>query len=791
MAASRDYGRPRMFSSLGRFSQLWQLPLFILSLGLFAYAAYLFIHPGPRVTLEQKITVAREYLKHDRPDAAREQLNRILEAGAKIDPDKEATIHLLLADSLEASQKQQKIGIPENYRRIIQQIELALRLGAQPDAATHRRLADSYVALDQPVDAIDQYRQAIALDPTHAQPMQRKLIELELSEDDPVNADVSLDEYLKSADLTDAERAWALDQKAGILIDRDKFGDARKLLADALLLDKDELDQGQFNYQLGYCAYRQGDNDEAERSLRLSRDQLRVRHPLDADASYLLGKIHEEKGDLAAAVSFYQVVLTSFPESKAAIMSRMERGLCRLQQGETDAGMNDLHDLTAEIDRKPARAKFKPAVIAGLQNAERTLRTREDFQSALEAMVYEQTLAPVPETGFFARLAQLYELRADQIEKSMADADASDKIRREQQAREFRIKAGDAYVAYSRRLTLVDDKGYAEALWKGIDLYDQAGNLQNVISALELFVAERPSDKLAPDALLRLGRVYQAAGLPDKAIAVFQRNLFEHPKSLAASKSAVPLAQAYIAKGADYYSKAEHTLLGVVRDNPLVDPSAEEFRQSLFELAQLYYRTGRYEEAVARLDELTQRYPHEERMPQLLFLMGDSYRKSAQLLDARVASASSAGGTNAAVEMAEAITARRDRLSKARGLFDRVIELYRAAKPTADLDKLYQKMAHFYRADCVYDLGDYQEAIKLYDAAAFNYQNDPSALSAYVQIVNAYCALGKPDEARAANNRAKWMLKHMPADAFQDGAFSMPRQYWDQWLQWTNDSGMW
>jgi len=37
------------------------------------------------------------------------------------------------------------------------------------------------------------------------------------------------------------------------------------------------------------------------------------------------------------------------------------------------------------------------------------------------------------------------------------------------------------------------------------------------------------------------------------------------------------------------------------------------------------------------------------------------------------------------------------------------------------MDKLYQKLAYFYRADCMYDLGSYQEAIKLYDAAAFNF----------------------------------------------------------------------
>jgi tetratricopeptide (TPR) repeat protein len=354
----------------------------------------------------------------------------------------------------------------------------------------------------------------------------------------------------------------------------------------------------------------------------------------------------------------------------------------------------------------------------------------------------------------------------------------------------MRTRAGDAYIAYSQKLTLNDDKGYGEAMWKGIDLYDRAAAVQYVISALELFVAERPEDPLAPDALLRLGRAYQAAGLFDKAIAAFQRNQFRYPQSLAASKSAVPLAQAYIAKGADSYTKAETVLLSVVDNNPLLDPSAEEFKQALFELAQLYYRTSRFEEAVSRLEEFTQRYPNDERLGQLLFLMADSYRKSASLLDARLASDTTPDAGKAS-DAAEAAAARKDRLNKAKSLFERVVELYRGHPPTKPVDQLYLKLAHFYRADCLYDLGDFADAIKLYDAAAFRYQDDPSALTAYIQIVNAYCSLGKIQDAKTANERAKWLLRRIPSEAFTDGSFTMPKEYWEQWLKWTSDAGMW
>jgi hypothetical protein len=60
-----------------------------------------------------------------------------------------------------------------------------------------------------------------------------------------------------------------------------------------------------------------------------------------------------------------------------------------------------------------------------------------------------------------------------------------------------------------------------------------------------------------------------------------------------------------------------------------------------------------------------------------------------------------------------------------------------------------------------------------------------------VQIVNSYCALGKIEDAKTANERAKWLLRRIPPEAFKDGTFSMPKEYWEQWLKWTSEAGMW
>jgi tetratricopeptide (TPR) repeat protein len=790
MASQRLAGE----NNSNRLGQLWQLPLLLLSFSLFGYAAYLFIDPQPGLSPEQKIELARKFLDNERPKAALELLNKTL-TNDKLDPPTQGRVHILLAESLEEAQKQQKLHIAANFARIIEQTQLALARGVKPDFKIYKRLGESYEALNKPSQALDAYRHAMEMDSEKTLSIQRKVIDLQLAQDDPTPAEETLKSYLENKQITNAERAWAIGEQAQLEIDGGRFDDAKQLLATALSLEIDTVAMGTINYRLGYSAYKLGDREEAERCLRVARDQFQGRHPLDADACVYLGKICQARNDAEQAIALFNEVLVNNPDAQIAPSARLGRGVSRIMLKQDDAGLTDLHDLVDEIATRPVRARFKTEAIDGLRRATQLLADRQNFTGAMETLGYEQALDPDPSTSFYARLASVYEKRADQLEPTIATASAADRIKRDSDVRSLRTKAGDAYVAYSRKLTLADDKGYSDALWKGIDLYDRAANLASAVSALELFVAERPDDSLAPDALLRLGRAYQAAGLFDKAIAAFQKNQFRYPNSLAASKSAVPLAQAYIAKGPEAYGKAENVLLSVVNNNPLLTPESEEFKQALFELGQLFYRTERYEEAVARLTEFVDRYPNDQRLGQLLFLMADSYRKSAGLLDAKLAAAKTASadasGQNVGVDMAEAEAARKDRLTKAKGLYDRVVDLYKTHAPTNDIDKLYLKLSHFYRADCMYDLGQYADAIQLYDTAAFRYQEDPSALAAYVQIVNSYCALGKTDEAKTANERAKWLLRRIPPESFKDGTFSMPKEYWEQWLKWTSQAGMW
>lgn len=779
-------------------SQVWQIPLLALSLGAFGVAVYLFSYPGPGATIQDKINAARDYLKKEQPENSITILNAILEKD-KPTTEEQGKIHLMLAESLEVGQRLKHISIPDNHAAIINQTKKAIDLKVKLKGADYQRMGDSYEALDKRNSAIEAYKKAIEADASLAVPLEKKITQLQISANDVDSSAAGLAAFLEHKTLTDQDRGWALGEQAEQLIAKGKYAEAKELLGQILTLKVDNATRGHTAYRYGMCAIELKEPDEAERQFRLARDLLTVSSPIDAEAAYQLGKIELGRKNLDQAIALFDQIIVSHPGSRPYLMSRIYRGIARLSKGEDDAGLSDLAWGSQQMEQEKFKEQFTAPVIEAFQRAEGILSARQNYQGALEVLGQERLLQEKPPASFWGRVTIVYERRADQVEAAAKKVEGNDE--KEQllaAARQLRSKAGDACFSYSLALTAIDNEGYGRALWHAMELYDRAGAVDLLIRALELFTQEKPSDLLAPEATLRLGRAYMTVGQFDKAIATFQRNQFLYPNSYASNQSAVPLAQSLVAKGAPHWDKAEKVLLTVVDNNPALTPQATEFRNALFELAQLYYRQGRYEESIARFDEVLKRYPEEERLPQILFLMADGYRKSAAMLvggdegkEATQAGAKVRPSIGSGADLSEAEAARKHRLTQARGLFDKVISYYRDKPPRRDMDKTQQRLAHFYRADCTYDLGLFEDAIKLYDQAAFRYQDDASALAAYVQIVNANVALGRPAEARSANERAKWLLRRMPAKAFTDGSFSLSRAYWEQWLKWSGETGLW
>jgi len=138
-------------------------------------------------------------------------------------------------------------------------------------------------------------------------------------------------------------------------------------------------------------------------------------------------------------------------------------------------------------------------------------------------MADEQALEPAPPPGFFSRLGGTNQNVLTNFEATIPDASATEKIRRHQQVLDLRTQSRGCLISnYSRLLPC----------WKITDTPTLSGRaLRSYTIRREISLQRFPHSNysspsarataLAPDALLRLGRAYQAAGMFDKAIDAF------------------------------------------------------------------------------------------------------------------------------------------------------------------------------------------------------------------------------------------------------------------------------
>ena len=74
-------------------------------------------------------------------------------------------------------------------------------------------------------------------------------------------------------------------------------------------------------------------------------------------------------------------------------------------------------------------------------------------------------------------------------------------------------------------------------------------------------------------------------------------------------------------------------------------------------------------------------------------------------------------------------------------------------------------------------------AIRMYDLAATRFALDVNAADDYVHIVNAYRSSQQPAQAAAAAQRAQWVIKRIPDEAFGKGPLPLSRQYYEDFLK--------
>jgi len=213
-------------------------------------------------------------------------------------------------------------------------------------------------------------------------------------------------------------------------------------------------------------------------------------------------------------------------------------------------------------------------------------------------------------------------------------------------------------------------------------------------------------------------------------------------------------------------------------------PDSIEWRDSLFLLGEHLYETGRYEEAIVKLEEAVTRYPDAPQALLARYTIARSYHSAA----AEPATLAREAKTES--ERQKNRRLRDDNLKAALESYNiaqRRITLSGQAGDSA-LARTLLRNCYMMQGSVLFDLRRYEDARKAYANVSTLYQNDPFVLESFVHIANCWHRLNQPMNARQTIAQAKLVLQRLPEEADFKESTNFSREQWELLL---DEMGKW
>lgn len=796
----------------------WQLPVLVLSAVLLVAGLATIVARAPKPDVDGPLRRAEALIGRERYTEAIDALNHgvLPFLGTKhVSVEQRGRYHLLVARAVYRGQKGLGISREDNNRVIAEQFAEASRLGVELEPSDVYAQADALLELGQLERAL---AEADRLPDTMARQragLYRRVVDrmLALARPDFERALDLVARVKGSASTTREDAAWAAARQTEIML-RQGYHDEAVARLLPLMPGFDGLDarsRGELHLLLGR-AYLEGDQiTDATRHLQRAEALLAEDDPLMGHVQVALGRARERAAGtegverLNRARENFRAAATRFKDPPIVLPALLGLGQVesRLSLSDGSATVEEClatYETLASMLRSGARAEgIGPEEVASSLLA----RYRERFDSPRPEMRQSATaFAALAETLFDpdgvpadvllalgeANLRAAAERATMGAEESIAAVQGTilqglDPATRSEVKQ--RLLAGADYLRrHAQRVVLTDSTAYGSSLWRAALAYDRAGNQPDAIATLQEFLSSFPSDPRTPEAQFRLARAYQMRGETELAVGMFRRLISEGSGPFA-DAAYVPLAQALLTDSDPTNdAEGEGLLLAVVsgRLGPTDNP---HFAPALTALAHYLYEAGRYEEAASRLTEALERFPDHREAHLLRFRLADAYRRSADGIDKRLAEAM----PDAERRTLEGV--RDERLRQALALFLRVRDDLERLEPLrrGALEEQSLMHAYFYVGDCAFRLGEYESAIRYYDAARERYNRRPEALVALVQIVCAHLRQGEVAKARTAQERARAFYESLPAEVWESAQGVMRREDWERWLESADEIG--
>jgi len=700
--------------------------------------------------------------------------------------------HALRADALYFAQQEKGLADPRNFDAIVNEYQLARERLDTLEPAQLGRLADSLIALGRMEEAAEI---AQSLSEEHAslrRDLYKKIVSANLQSDN-LRYDLTLELLTRLAanpGQSERERLWTTTRLASLMLEANRPEQAlERLLREAQRFETLEGEPGaQLLTLLGKAYYKLGRFREAREQLERAVEMLPDTEPLRAEAETYLGRALQTLGHAQEARDQFAHVVAAHPHSLTAPLALLGLGETEALLGGFDQALDAYRQLVQDMRSGRVSLRITPLELATrslLEQAEER-QARGDLPNALAfAQLAEQLHKETPQAAVDIVVARLQRRIADGL-LAQQNASPDDPLALARvdpvtlvEARAHYADAADHFLRHARAVLLEDNDAFAESLWQAAESYDYAGAADKAVEVYSEYLRAKPDDPREPQALLRLAQLQEALNNEQAAEGLYAELFSKHPNAPEGVRAMVALARMRLGDSEESNDAvAEQQLLRVL-SGELLTPQSQEYREALLTLADHLLRSERFEEAIERFSEALTRYPDDPQIVSSRYKLAEALRRSAEQMQEQLREAMPES------QRRELEQLRRQRLAQAMGLYEQVREALEQHPEDglSDLDRRRLRNAYFYRADAAFDLGEYDTAIRLYDAAAQRYARDPASLVALAQIVAAYLAKGDLQAARTAQERARARFLELPDDAFARDDLTADRAFWEQWLQ--------
>jgi hypothetical protein len=508
--------------------------------------------------------------------------------------------------------------------------------------------------------------------------------------------------------------------------------------------------RGQILYYLGRC-YRHVEPPDEAAAARAWEEAM---------------KLGAESGQ-AAALSLAELRL--FGANPASALEAYRRALDRV------ASPKDYRNTLIPLEKARHRIEF------GCQFFNRG----HDFDSALQlAVLYKKVALAGVAQSLDGQAAEAW---ARDLQTQSSDT-GSDPTRRGEQIRALFVRAGSAYQEAAATRPAAEQP---KMLWQSASCSLQGEDFPRAVAVLEQFVQFSVPDDWRGEGFFTLAeaRLTLSQKEPGKA-ADWKRSAreaylkaIEYPGPFA-SRARYQLALAELEQPATDPADERHHLdqaEALLQQNlepkvVLLAPDAHE--KSLFRLASLLVRRHNYDQAYLRLQEAVDRYPANPTILQARGQLAECYHQLAY---------QEINYLNSTVKPDAQLYHQRKKglyLDKAVGSYEKLADDLKRLEKTGKLTAAGQAILTrglFAIADCRFEKGEYEEALRQSKELAERYAGRVECLTAFQNIWRCAGAKGLMEEARKALDQARATLDSLPEEAFRGSPTT--KQEWQNWIK--------